>query len=145
MSDDRHDLTSRADIERLVDGFYARVREDEQLGPIFDDIARVNWSVHLPRMYDFWMAVLFGQAAFKGNPPEVHRALAARVPLTRALFDRWVGLFIATVDEHFEGPMADSAKVRAIRIARTLEAYASRQDGIGMPILSATSGPSRAQ
>ena len=41
---DMTDLTSRTDIERLVDAFYERVRADDCLGPIFNDIARVEWS-----------------------------------------------------------------------------------------------------
>lgn len=59
---DMTDLTDRADIVRLVDAFYGRVRADAILSPIFDGIARVDWTLHLPKMYDFWESVLFGRA-----------------------------------------------------------------------------------
>lgn len=115
------DLTSRADIERLVDAFYERVRADERLGPLFDDVAHVDWSVHLPRMYAFWDAVLFGAAGFKGDPLTAHRQLARRTPLTAADFARWVDLFHGTVDGLFAGELADEAKRRAVRIAAIMQ------------------------
>ena len=36
----RPDITSRSDIERLVDTFYAKIRGDELLGFIFNDVAQ---------------------------------------------------------------------------------------------------------
>ena len=117
----RPDLTSRSEIIRLVDAFYDRVRDDDVIGPIFNDIARVDWAAHLPRMYDFWESVLFGEAVFKGNPLAVHISLAERTPLTSVQFDRWLALFGATVDQLFEGPLANEAKARAARIAQVLQ------------------------
>jgi hemoglobin len=99
------------------------VRRDPLLGPIFDDVARVDWSTHLPRMYDFWETVLFGRATFKGNPLLVHRDLSRLTPLTRREFDHWVALFHDTVDELFSGAGAEYAKLRASRIAENLQRH----------------------
>jgi hemoglobin len=115
------DIASRADIERLVDAFYNLVRADEILGPIFNDVAKVDWPVHLPKMYAFWEALLFGVPGFKGNPLAVHRALAQRTPLTPVEFGRWVEIFHATVDALFAGPVANDAKQRASRIAVVMQ------------------------
>lgn len=115
------DLTSRADIERLVDTFYVHVQADALLGPIFNEIARVDWAAHLPRMYAFWEAVLFGATGFKGNPLAVHRALARQTALTPREFNRWIALFDQTVDALFAGPMANDAKQRAGRIAAIMQ------------------------
>jgi hemoglobin len=115
------DLTSRADVVRLVDAFYTRVQDDDVLGPIFNDVARVDWDTHLPKMYDFWESILFGRAAYKGNPPEVHRRLAERTPLTDREFGHWIRLFHDTVDDLFVGPTADDATLRAARIATVLQ------------------------
>src|SRR5437763_16511738 len=73
----RFDITDRRDVACLVNVFYDRVRDDDLLGPIFDDIAHVDWATHLPRMYDFWESVLFARATFKGAPLVVHRARPA--------------------------------------------------------------------
>jgi hemoglobin len=117
----RFDITDRRDVACLVNVFYNRVQDDDVLGPIFDNIAHVDWATHLPRMYDFWESVLFARATFKGNPLVVHRALARRTPLTAATFDRWIALFQSTVDDLFSGPMAEHAKNSASRIAATME------------------------
>ena len=117
----RFDITDRRDVACLVNVFYDRVRDDDILGPIFDDIAHVDWATHLPRMYDFWESVLFARATFKGAPLVVHRALARRTPLTAAAFDRWIALFQSTVDDLFSGPMAEHAKNSAARIAASME------------------------
>lgn len=119
------DIATRADIVRLVDSFYRLVREDEILGPIFDDVAQVDWAAHLPKMYDFWEAVLFGRPTFKGNPLAVHLALAQKTSLTSHEFDRWVALFHVTVEELFEGEVADMARLRASRIAMTMQHHLS--------------------
>jgi hemoglobin len=115
------DITSRAGIIRLVDTFYTRVRADEILGPIFDDVARVDWAAHLPKMYDFWELVLFGTSSFKGNPLAVHRGLAQQTTMGDREFGRWVELFHATVDHLFRGPMAEEAKLRASRIRAVMQ------------------------
>ena len=125
MTSEKRDITSRADIERLVNGFYERVRGDELLGPIFDDVAHTDWALHLPKMYDFWSGVLFGAPGFRGNPLSIHRELARRVPLGSVEFGRWLGLFHDTVDALFSGPCAADAKARASRIAAVMQHHIS--------------------
>jgi hemoglobin len=125
------DISSRADVERLVDTFYEHVRSDELLGPIFDDVARVDWATPLPKMYAFWEAVLFGVAGFKGNPLATHLALARRTPLTAREFRRWVALFHQAVDRLFAGPTAMEAKRRAEHIAATMHYHLTAADGAG--------------
>jgi hemoglobin len=115
------DLTTPEHVVALVDAFYERARADEMLGPIFDDVARVDWDAHLPEMYAFWESVLFGTPGFKGNPLAVHAELAQRVPLTDRAFGRWLGLFDASVASLFSGPGADLARTRAARIAAVMQ------------------------
>lgn len=101
-----HDLTSRVDIIRLVDAFYDRIRRDEKLGPIFNDIAQVNWETHLPKMYDFWDTVLFRAGTFRGNPLAAHAKLVPVADMGKASFDHWLELFTATVHDLFHGAIA---------------------------------------
>jgi hemoglobin len=130
MSSNLAELASRADIVRLVDAFYERVSEDRILGPIFTDVARVDWEVHLPKMYDFWDSVLFGKAGFKGAPLPVHLALSRQVALTSREFDRWIALFHSTVDALFAGPLADEAKIRATRIAAVMQHHIAQDRSV---------------
>lgn len=124
-----HDLTTRADIERLVDTFYGRVRADDILAPIFDDVAHTDWTQHLPKMYDFWETVLLGVPAYRGQPIGIHVQLATRVPLGAREFGRWLALFASTVDAAFLSPQADEAKRRAGRIAGVMQHHIGNAAG----------------
>lgn len=114
------DISNSADVKMLIDTFYTRVRADELIGYIFDEVAKVDWPKHLPVMYAFWDFLLLGNAdTYQGNPIQKHYDLHAKHPLKAEHFDRWVLLFHATVDELFEGEGAKDAKFRAFAIAET--------------------------
>lgn len=114
------DISTPEDVKTLIDTFYMKVRGDEMLGYIFDEVAKVDWPHHLPVMYAFWEFLLLGNAdRYKGNPIQKHFDLHARYPLKVKHFDRWVALFQSTVDELFEGETAKDAKFRAFAIAET--------------------------
>lgn len=116
----KKDLETTEDIRLLVDSFYARVREDDVIGFVFNDVAKVNWALHLPKMYAFWEAILFGNAGFKGNPMAVHIQLDQIEPLTEAHFDRWKQLWDYTVQTNFFGPTAEKAKKQADSIRQLM-------------------------
>lgn len=100
------DLKDRQDIICLVDRFYERVRADDQLGPIFTTVARVDWTEHLPKLYNFWDTVLFRANNFRGNPIGAHAKLVPVADMSFPMFERWLTLFRSTVNSLFEGPNA---------------------------------------
>lgn len=106
------DIATREDIILFVDEFYGKVRQDELLGPVFNDVI-TDWKLHLDKMYRFWNAVLFGAAGYKGNPFAKH----APLPVGAIHFDRWLDLFRQTIDSHFAGEMATDTKTRAAVMA----------------------------
>ncbi|ODU04383.1 MAG: hypothetical protein ABS81_10815 [Pseudonocardia sp. SCN 72-86] len=116
----RRDIVDRNDISLLVIAFYRQVFADKLLGPVFVDIARVDMSVHLPVMCDFWETVLLRAGLYRRNALRPHVALDVQVPLTEAHFARWLALWAATVDERHEGELAELAKVQANRIAGSI-------------------------
>ena len=112
-----------AEIEGFVHDFYARVRDDAELGPVF--AARIeDWDVHLGRMVAFWTTVLHGTPAYvvgpKGPPPAIHRAIAE---LRRDHFETWLRLFRATLEERLGPRRAAPVLERARRMARALSAH----------------------
>ena len=119
MNDDRSDLRTRDDVERLVRSFYRDVAMDDRLGPIFAE-AHVDWPSHIDRLTDFWCWQLLGEASYAGNPLRAHEPVHHRTPFTGEHFERWLELFTATVDDHFRGPTAEAAKARAIKMATAL-------------------------
>jgi len=111
------DIENRADIIRLVDHFYRKVQDNKTIGPIFTQVANVDWSHHLPKMYDFWESILFGKAIYKGNPMLTHFALNEKAPLKNEAFNAWKTIFFTTVDELFAGENAETIKQKAQSIA----------------------------
>lgn len=113
----KKDIHNRKDIMLLVDTFYKNVALNKQIGPIFTDVAKVDWSHHLPKMYDFWESILFGKAIYKGNPMLTHFALNEQTPLQTEAFETWKNLFFQTVDDLFKGENANLIKQKAQSIA----------------------------
>jgi hemoglobin len=101
------DITGRADLVVLVDRFYDRVRKDDRLGFVFDQVAQVDWEKHLPKLYDFWDTVLFRANSFRGNLIGAHAQWIPDAGMDRELFDHWLDLFRRTVAENFAGPNAE--------------------------------------
>lgn len=103
-------------IERLVRGFYARVRADAVLGPIFE--ARIkDWEPHLARMCAFWSSVALMTGRYHGTPMAKHLQL----PVDGGHFDRWLALFEETAREICPGEAEAHFVERARRIAQSLE------------------------
>lgn len=116
----KREIESRMDIELLVNTFYEKVRANKVIGYIFNDIAKIDWKHHLPKMYSFWASILLGQHGFTGNPMQKHIQLSKQTTLTEVEFSEWILLFNETVDELFEGEKAEEAKIRAANIARLM-------------------------
>ena len=114
-----NDIQTREDIEQLIDKFYEKMLKDIVIGFIFTDIAKVNLEEHQSVICDFWETVLFNRPAYKRGPEvmNVHHELNKKIPLKKGHFTRWLFLFSSTVDELFEGEIAEKAKERAISIA----------------------------
>ncbi|UBM59358.1 group III truncated hemoglobin [Marinilongibacter aquaticus] len=101
------------DIKKLVDSFYAKVREDRLLAPIFNAKIGENWPAHLEKMYRFWQTVLLQEHTYYGSPFAPH----ADLPIEQAHFARWKKLFEETLNENFTGEKAEEANRRAEKMA----------------------------
>ena len=112
--ENRKQIESRDEIQTLVHEFYAKVRKDALIGPIFEDVAKVDWDEHLPKLVNFWSDLLLGEDTYRGRPFPPHIPLN----LQAQHFERWLTLFLQTVDENFYGLKADEVKKRALGIAR---------------------------
>jgi hemoglobin len=131
MSDgDLPDIESRGDIKVIVDAFYERVRGDDLLGFIFNDVAGVDWEKHLPKMYDFWETMVLRAGSYSGNPLLPHLRLSGKTEMGAAQFERWKLLFFETVDEHFAGDRSGHMKRAAADMAQVMD---SRINGTTIP------------
>lgn len=116
-------IASREDVDFLVRRFYEQVRDHELLGPVFNEIVQ-DWEVHLVHLSDFWEMILLqtGPGAGKFNPTKVHREVDAKVnySIDQVHFGNWLELWVATLDQYFEGEVAAYAKEHARRMAHML-------------------------
>ena len=109
------DIINKEDVKLLVDKFYEKVNKHALLSAVFNDIAKVNWEHHLPKMYAFWSGILLDTSEYRGQPFDKHAQHAEHI--TAEHFAEWLKLFQETIDEYFEGEKAKLAKKRAGSIA----------------------------
>jgi hemoglobin len=124
------DLEDPQEIAEMVRRFYADVAQDELLGPMFNDVARVDWAEHLPKLTAFWCRALLSMPGYEGNPYRAHLDVHAQRPFTAAHFQRWLDLFHETLDGGWSGPKVAQAKA----LARKVAAVHSKQI-IGAPVV----------
>jgi hemoglobin len=114
------DLDTPERIRSFVEAFYARLLRDEQLAPIFLDVAEIDLEKHLPLICSYWEKLLLGDSNYRRHTMNIHRAVHSKRPFTAADFDRWLDFFQTTVDARFEGPHAEKAKRTAAYIASNM-------------------------
>ena len=114
------DITSEADIDKLVKHFYDLVVPDSIIGFIFTDIAKIDLEEHLPKISRFWQKLLLGDNRYQGKTFEIHQQIHHQAELTPHHFHRWLFLFNHSVDTLFSGTIADLAKSRAKAIADSM-------------------------
>ena len=117
----RPDLDSRQNIEFFVDRFYEGLLADEQLAPIFVDVAEIDMTVHLPHIKDYWCKLLLGEKGYQRHTMNIHRQLHTKRALRPRDFQRWLVFFVSTVDGHFAGERSERAKQVAAAIAANME------------------------
>jgi hemoglobin len=108
---------TEAEISNLVDHFYAKVRLDPDIGPIFNAIVG-DWPHHLATLKDFWSTVLLTSGRYKGDPMMTHLQL----PLDPDHFERWLALFAETATEVLSLDHATIVIAKSQRIAQNFKA-----------------------
>lgn len=116
------DINSRDDIIQVVEAFYKKVKADDAIGYIFNDIAEIDWEHHMPIMYDFWESTVFGTGIYTRNAMTPHFVLQDKVKFTELHFERWIFHFNNTVDSLYIGENATLMKARASGIAGLMKA-----------------------
>lgn len=110
----KQDIQNRDDVFKLVSTFYAKVKDNKEIGPFFNETIH-DWPAHLEKLTDFWETNLFFVNKFRGNPMEAHVAVDQKFNNTieQRHFGEWLNLWFETIDELFEGERANTAKNRA--------------------------------
>jgi hemoglobin len=113
------DIQTKEDVTLLVNTFYGKVLNDDQLAPFFK---RLNFDIHLPKMIHFWSFALLDEPGYTTNVTDKH----LQMPLKKVHFDQWLFLFNETINQLFIGEKAEMAKQRAAVIAWTINSKLSK-------------------
>ncbi len=119
------DHITEASIKQLVDNFYIKIRQDTELGPIFNQAighSDAEWQPHLEKLYAFWSSVMLASRRYHDNPMKKHIDLP---PFDLSLFDRWLELFAETAHELYTNDIAINYQVKSRNIARNLKRVVS--------------------
>ncbi len=109
---------SEEQLRHLVDRFYERVRQDAQLGPLFE-FAITDWDAHKERLTDFWSAIMLRSGRYKGSPFAAHVSLTPS--LSPELFERWLQIWCEVTCSTFSPAVAEQFQEKARRIAESLK------------------------
>jgi hemoglobin len=111
------ELLTEAQIAELVPAFYARVRRDPLLGPVFA-AAVGDWDEHHAKLTAFWSSVMLTSGRYKGSPMQAH--LKHRGAIRPEMFARWLQLWGETARERLPAELAEAFVAKAERIAESL-------------------------
>ncbi len=117
----KQDIRNREDIRLLMERFYDKLLADESISYLFTDVAKINLEHHFPVLVNFWDSILFQSDTYHKNAMKPHLDLHQLSPLEAHHFKTWLGYFIATVNELFNGEKAELAKQRATSIATVMQ------------------------
>ncbi|VAW29481.1 hypothetical protein MNBD_BACTEROID06-1771 [hydrothermal vent metagenome] len=115
------DIENEQDVKLFLDAFYEKVKVDDTIAYLFNDVANLDWEAHMPKIYAFWEGILLGRSGFNGDVMGMHIRLHQKEKLTTEHFDRWIALFTETVKEMYSGFKTEEAINRANIIRRTIE------------------------
>lgn len=118
---EKKEIKSRAEVSKLVRTFYGKIRKEETLGPIFNGII-TDWEEHLEKMTDFWESNLLYARKYFGNPMMAHIAVDQKYDHSIEMkhFGTWLNLWYETIEDNFEGEVAQLARDRARMMSTNL-------------------------
>ncbi len=108
------DINTKADIEALINLFYNKLLQIDEIKPVF---AGIDFQAHVPHIVAFWSFVLLDEEGYKTNVFDKH----INLPIKSHMFDVWLNIFNLSVDELFSGEKAEMAKQRATSLSYTFK------------------------
>jgi hemoglobin len=108
-------------IAVLVDTFYARVRKDDVIGPVFNRVV-ADWPEHLAKLKDFWSSVVLSAGTYKGNPMMAHLPIPE---MDHRHLERWLSLWDLTLSEIFEPEIAEIFLGKAMMVGERFVAVST--------------------
>ena len=116
-------------LQTLVDLFYAQVRRDPLIGPVFEGAIH-DWPEHLDKLQAFWSSVMLTSGRYKGRPLPAH--IRHGEAINSASFERWLALWREATEEVMPPAAAAALQEKAARIAESLSLGIELAQGRGL-------------
>jgi hemoglobin len=113
-------------IQNIVLAFYAKVRSDEELGPIFLNAIGDDWDAHIERIISFWLTATRLDRGYDGR-----RFMSAHLKhrsIRPQHLPRWLKLFRETLEEQCSSQQAASLMDIATRMAENIGLGLTKRD-----------------
>lgn len=104
------------EIDLVTGRFYAKIRQDPTLGPIFKGHI-ADWPTHEAKIAGFWRSAILFERSYTGNPMQAHM-MAGDVRSDH--FDGWLTLFDEVLDTSLPPETAAAWSALVHRIGRGL-------------------------
>ena len=137
------DVSKREELEALAQTAVARFgRIDTWINDAgvsiygrLDEVAEVDWAVHIPNLIDYWCWIVLGTDRYRGAVTATHRRLHERSAVSAEHCVRWFALWTATIDASWAGPHADKAKdhARALMAGMATHVFGCSWTSAGQP------------
>lgn len=127
MSEKINTITEES-IKELVDRFYTKIRQNDDLSYIFENkigTTQEDWQPHLQKMYNFWSSLMLSSGKYSGSPMQKHKSLPS---FPESKFDKWLELFSKTAKEIYTEEIAEKFIEKGTLVARSLR-YAMYECG----------------
>ncbi|MBR10145.1 MAG: hypothetical protein CMP48_20950 [Rickettsiales bacterium] len=114
-------IRSKFEIEILIDTFYEKVLEHEELSRFFSS-AVLNWDFHKKIFVSYWSKQILFTDTYEGSPLHRHIDVDQKFErgFTKHHFDEWARRWVETIDILFEGEKADLAKESGVNMAKNI-------------------------
>lgn len=119
----KKDIENKEEIYQVVQSFYAVVRKDALLAPIFNKmIPESQWDGHLNKITDFWSSIVFNTYEYFGDPMQKHIDMDKSMHhvIDQSYFDRWLDIWYENIDRQYMGINANTMKDKARNIAHIM-------------------------
>ena len=115
-------ITTREDIKFIITEFYKKLIADAEMLPFFEEIIKKNHlEPHLDVITDFWQDILLDTSSYENNVLQKHLDFNKKMPFEKKHFEKWLHYLIATIDDYYEGDIAERMKGRARSIAMVMQ------------------------
>jgi hemoglobin len=122
-------MGGRPGLMRLLDHFYADVRQHRVIGPIFERQIE-NWTIHIETIAGFWAQITGGPAFYGGGMPARHIPLGLR----EEHFQAWLGLWDVNCHLWLAPDCADELSALARHIGLRLRQFCGVSPSLPFPL-----------